>query len=105
MTIPVYVWSKQEAQIIKAAAATDEGRRALELVVEHLCGLRASVYDDHPQRMAMMEGRRSVAIDLRRAMLTPIDKLIPEVTDDRRRTLTATERADAAASSGGRSTR
>jgi hypothetical protein len=89
----LYAWSRDEVQIIKAAWSTDAGRLALTVIVEHLAGLQSSTYDDNPGRMAHSEGRRSVGIDLMRAINLPMDKLMETRPDDRHGTLTATERA------------
>lgn len=100
----MHEWTKDELQIIKAAWATDAGRLALSIVVERLAGLHGSTYHDNPQRMAHSEGRRSVGIDLMRAVNLPIEKIIEAPKDDRHGPITATERAALAAaiSSGAR---
>ena len=96
---PAYVWSKEEVQIIKAAWANEQGRRALDLVVSRLSNLHGLSMSGDPHMTAFMEGRRFVGVSLAAAINTPIDKLVR--TDDDTRISspvpTATERATAAA--------
>lgn len=90
----MHEWTKEEANIIKAAWATDHGRLAINLVVERLAGLMSPAFDPSPTVAAWKEGRRSVGIDLMRVINTPTDKLFKEPDEPRRRSLTATERAN-----------
>lgn len=89
-----YDWKKDEVQIIKAAWASDHGKQALLLIVEKLAGIHADPFHQDPYIHARGAGRRSVGIDLMRAINTPIDKLV-KAPDERRsnRPVTATERA------------
>lgn len=90
----VYDWTKEDAQTIKTCAATDEGRRALSLIVQQLCGLTADSFSRDPAEMAFIAGRRWVAIQINNAVSLPIDKLIKEPDEPRsNRPISATERA------------
>jgi Cu/Ag efflux pump CusA len=101
MIAPLYPWSKDEAQIIKAAWATDPGRLALNLVVERLAGLMGPAFDSDALVMAHREGRRSVGVDLMRAINMKIEQLVKEDNEPRSsRIATATERAERAADAG-----
>lgn len=102
MSAPIYAWTEAEAKIIKSCWADDIGRDALTLIVESLCGIMSPVYDDLPQRMAMLEGRRAVGLDLQRAINLPLDRLIPEEPNDRHGPITSTERARQAVSGTGK---
>lgn len=94
MTRPVFEWSKEDVQIIKACAATDAGRHALALIVQRLAGITASSFSTDPVVMAFNEGRRWVAIEINDAVSLPISKLVKEPDEPRTgRILTATERA------------
>ena len=91
-------WSKDEVQIIKAAWASDQGRLALNLIVERLAGLMAPSFDTDALAMARNEGRRSIGVDLMRAINMPINAIVKEPHEPRsNRPITATERADRAA--------
>lgn len=94
MTRPIFEWSKEDVQIIKACAATDAGRHALALIVQRLAGITSSSFASDPITMAFNEGRRWVAIELNSAVSLPINKLVKEPDEPRTgRILTATERA------------
>lgn len=98
MTTPLYNWSKAEVQIIKAAWATDHGRRALTIIIEHLGSLHGPSFATDPMQMAFNEGRRFVARELMSAVNLPINKLVKEPDEPRdSRPPTATERAAAVA--------
>jgi hypothetical protein len=89
-----YAWSKEEAQIIKAAWADDAGRAALTLVVQKLAMLHGQSFADTAELTAFHEGRRFVGIALMTAVNTPLDKLVRTDDDPGRGTIpTATERA------------
>ena len=47
-----YPWTKEEAAIIKAAWATEQGALALQLVVEQLGMLHQSSFSSDPHVMA-----------------------------------------------------
>lgn len=89
------IWTKDEAQIIKACWATDQGKLALQVIVNRVCNLMG------PAETALDEGRRRAGIDLAYAINTPLDKMSFEEDHDRSngvsRTITATERAARAA--------
>lgn len=92
--IPAYPWSKDDAQIIKAAWANEHGRKALDLIVARLCNLHGLSMSGDPHTTAFQEGRRFVGVSLAAAINTPLDKLVR--TDDDHRSsgiTTATERA------------
>jgi hypothetical protein len=91
----MHEWTKDEVAILKAAWATPEGRAAISVIVESLCQIDGDPFDDNPLRMARLVGRRSVAVDLSRAIKHPVEKLVREPDEPRStRTLTATERAE-----------
>ena len=96
---PIYVWSKEEAEIVKAAWADEHGRRALELIIGRVCNLMGQSFETDPHATAFNEGRRYVGIALKNAINTPMNKLVR--TDDDNRSsgpvATATERAAAVA--------
>lgn len=95
MKQPVYPWSKDDVQIIKAAAASDAGRLALNLIVDRLAGIQAGSFSSDALQMAFNEGRRFVGIELSRVINNPMDKIVREPDEPRSsRLLTATERAD-----------
>lgn len=96
MTQPLYEWTKDEAQIIKAAWASDHGKMALTLIVERLAGIHAGSFSSDALLMAFNEGRRFVGRELMTAINRPIDKLVKAPDEPRsNRPLTATERAAA----------
>ncbi len=88
-------WTKDEAQIIKACWATDQGKLALQVIVNRVCNLMG------PAETALDEGRRRAGIDIAHAINTPLDRMTFEEDHDRSngvsRTITATERAARAA--------
>lgn len=88
-------WTKEEAQIIKACWATDQGKLALQVIVNRVCNLMGAA------ETAIDEGRRRAGIDLAYAINTPLDRMSFEEDHDRSngnsRTITATERAARAA--------
>ena len=92
---PAYPWTKDEARIIKAAWATDAGRLALNLIVERLGLLHAHSISADPVEMALLPGRRFVAVELASVINTPLDHIVKEPNDDRSssRPISATERA------------
>lgn len=73
-------WTKREAQIIKAAWATPEGRLALETVVNTLGHMHGRSMTADPHMTAFNEGRRYVAIELAYAINTPLDRM--QLTED-----------------------
>lgn len=91
---PEYPFTKEEVSIIKAAWANDAGRLALELIVDRLGLMHGHSIDSDPVANALLPGRRFVAVELARAINTPLDKFVKD-TDDRSssRPLSATERA------------
>lgn len=91
-------WSKEAVQAIKACWSTNEGRIALAFVVESLGLLHGDSESLDPHDMAFTKGRRFVARELMIAINSPIDAIIKEPDDRPARPLTATERANAAAS-------
>ncbi len=96
-----YPWTKEEAAIIKAAWATEQGALALQLVVEQLGMLHQSSFSSDPHVMAFNEGRRFVARELAAAINMPVKQLVKEHHDDTIRIaepVTATERAARVAS-------
>lgn len=96
---PAYEWTKDEVQIIKAAWASDAGRHALSLIVDQLAGIHSRSFSSDALQMAFNEGRRFVAIELKTAINLPVDKIVKEPDEPRTgRLLTATERAERAAS-------
>ncbi len=95
----MYEFTKDEVQILKAAWATDPGRIALTVIVERLAGLMSDPFDTNPYNHARNAGRRSVGVDLMRAINLPIEKVAKEPDEPRSsRPITATERAERAAS-------
>lgn len=90
-----YEYSKDEVQIIKAAWASEHGKQALMLIVERLCGIHADAFHPDPYIHARGAGRRSVGVDLMRAINAPLDKLVKAPDEPRsNRPITATERAE-----------
>jgi hypothetical protein len=88
-----YDWTKDEAQVIKAAWATEPGRAAINLIIHRLCGIGRLSMDDSPVRTAFAEGRRFVAIELVNAVNVATEQLVKE-PDDRSTTVdTVTKRA------------
>jgi len=91
----LYPWSKDEVQVVKAAWASEHGRIALNLIVERLAGLMAPSFSTDPLVMARAEGRRSVGVDLMRAINMKLEQLVKEPHEPRTgRIPTATERAE-----------
>lgn len=91
---PEYPWTKEEVQIIKAAWVTDQGRLALNLIVERLGQLHGHSISADPIENALLPGRRFVAVELARAINAPLEQFTKEPDDDRSsRPITATERA------------
>ena len=98
MSTPVYPWTKEEAERIKALYADPGGRLVLEMIIERLGWLNgASFMAGDPYMTAFTEGRRFVARELLTAINVPTEALIKEEPNGRTRTLTATERAERAA--------
>ena len=91
---PEYPFSKDEVSILKAAWASDAGKLALTLIIERLGQLHGHSISADPIEHALIPGRRFVAVELARAINTPLDQFTKD-TDDRSssRPLTATERA------------
>lgn len=95
----MYEFSRDEVQILKAAWATDPGRVALTVIVERMSGLMSDTFDADPYTHARNSGRRSLGVDLMRAINLPIEKVAQEPHEPRSsRPITATERAERAAS-------
>lgn len=90
-------WTKEEAAAIKGVYATDAGRFVIDTLIYRLGMLQGASMAPDPHMTAFNEGRRYVAGSLHNAVVTPLDKLVPERTDEpRHRTITATERASGA---------
>jgi hypothetical protein len=95
--VPEYVWTKEEAQIIKAAWADEHGRRALNLIIDRLCNVMGSsmVLGD-PHATSFQEGRRWPAQQLAIVIKMPLDQLTQDTPHEPAGSspvLTATERA------------
>lgn len=92
----MHEWSREEVAIIKTAwlEQSGAGRAALNLVVERLAGLMLPSFDSNALEMARKEGRRSVGVDLMRAINMPVEQVVKEPDEPRsNRPISATERS------------
>ncbi len=91
---PEYPFSKEEVSILKAAWASDAGKLAITLIIERLGQLHGHSISADPIEQALLPGRRFVAVELARAINTPLDQFAKDA-DDRSssRPVSATERA------------
>jgi len=91
---PEYPFAKEEVSILKAAWASDAGKLALNLIIERLGLLHGHSISADPIENALIPGRRFVAVELARAINTPLDQFTKD-TDVRSssRPVSATERA------------
>jgi len=92
-----FPWSREDVELVKALYADDGGRRALEFIIERLGNLNGLSFAGDPHVTAFNEGRRFVATELLAAINIPTDRLVSEAPNGRTRVITATERAEHAA--------
>ena len=71
------------------------GSIALTVIVERLCGIHGDPFDADPCIHARNAGRRSVGVDLMRAINSKIEQLVKEPHEPRSaKPISATERAE-----------